>query len=59
MTCYLALALLRDQLDHERARNTRIEAELRAAQAAVQRAERALDRYYQAEASKRGQGRLA
>jgi hypothetical protein len=50
-----ALALLREQLEHERARSDRLEtriatteANLEAARAAVQRAETALDRYYAA-----------
>jgi hypothetical protein len=54
-----ALGLLRDQLSHERSRSERAEAELRASQEAVRRAETALDHYYQADAERRGQGRWA
>jgi hypothetical protein len=52
-------AALREQLDHERARSDRAEAELRASQEAVRRAETALDHYYQADAERRVQGRWA
>jgi hypothetical protein len=58
-----ALALLREQLAHERARCERLEArittteaELEAARAAVRRAEAAVDRYYHADAVRQGRG---
>jgi hypothetical protein len=54
-----ALQTLHEQLDRAEARNSRQEAELTALREAVRRAERALDRYYQAEAEQKGRGRLA
>jgi hypothetical protein len=53
------ISTLREQLDWADGKIARQEAELTALRAAVQRTEKALDRYYQAEAERKGRGRLA